>query len=81
MDRSNGGSEGPRQGFDGFDELLTTCAAVNRLLVVEGTELEHGRIIDDWIFTRGPVRSIEPLVHRSVSASDHYPLSINVAFV
>ena len=25
--------------------------------------------------------SIEPLVHRSVSASDHYPLSINVAFV
>jgi len=38
------------------------------------------RIID-WIFTRGRVRSIEPLVHRSVSASDHYPLSINVAFV
>ena len=34
---SNGGSEGPRQDFDGFDELLTTCAAVNRLLVVEGT--------------------------------------------
>jgi endonuclease/exonuclease/phosphatase family metal-dependent hydrolase len=42
--------------------------------------LEHGRIID-WIFTRGRVRSIKPLVHRSVSASDHYPLSINVAFV
>ena len=45
-----------------------------------GSFLEHGRIID-WIFTRGRVRSIEPLVHRSVSASDHYPLSINVAFV
>lgn len=45
-----------------------------------GSFLEHGRIID-WIFTRGRVRSIELLVHRSVSASDHYPLSINVAFV
>ncbi len=45
-----------------------------------GSFLEHGRIID-WILARGRVRSIEPLVHRSVSASDHYPLSINVAFV
>jgi endonuclease/exonuclease/phosphatase family metal-dependent hydrolase len=45
-----------------------------------GTFLEHGRIID-WIFTRGRVRSIKPFVHRSVSASDHYPLSINLAFV
>jgi endonuclease/exonuclease/phosphatase family metal-dependent hydrolase len=45
-----------------------------------GSFLEHGRIID-WIFTRGRVRSIKPLVHRLVSASDHYPLSINVAFV
>jgi endonuclease/exonuclease/phosphatase family metal-dependent hydrolase len=45
-----------------------------------GSFLEHGRIID-WIFTRGRVRSIKPLVHRSVSASDHYPLSINVTFV
>jgi endonuclease/exonuclease/phosphatase family metal-dependent hydrolase len=45
-----------------------------------GSFLEHGRIID-WIFTRGRVRSIEPLVHRSVSASDHYPLSIELAIV
>ena len=45
-----------------------------------GSFLEHGRVID-WIFTRGRVRSIKPLVHRSVSASDHYPLSINVTFV
>jgi len=45
-----------------------------------GSFLEHGRIID-WIFTRGRVRSIKPRVHRSVSASDHYPLSINVTFV
>jgi endonuclease/exonuclease/phosphatase family metal-dependent hydrolase len=41
--------------------------------------LEKGRIID-WIFTRGPARSSEPRVHRSLRASDHYPLSITVKF-
>lgn len=45
-----------------------------------GSFLEHGRIID-WIFTRGPVRDSQPHVHRSVSASDHYPLSMSLAFV
>src|ERR1700687_2359377 len=42
-----------------------------------GSFVEHGRIID-WIFTRGRVRASQPQVHRSVSASDHYPLSINL---
>jgi len=41
--------------------------------------LEQGRIID-WIFTRGPIRASQPQVHRSVSASDHYPLTITLAF-
>lgn len=41
--------------------------------------LEQGKTID-WIFTRGPIRSIEPQVHRSISASDHYPLSITLTF-
>ena len=41
--------------------------------------LQEGRIID-WIFTRGPIRSSKPEVHRSVSASDHYPLSLRVSF-
>ena len=41
--------------------------------------LEDGRIID-WIFTHGTIRASEPQVHRSVSASDHYPLSITLAF-
>ena len=45
-----------------------------------GSFLENGRAID-WIFTRGPVRAGQPKVHRSVSASDHYPLSINLVFV
>ena len=40
--------------------------------------LEHGRVID-WIFTRGHVRASQPQVHRSVSASDHYPLSVSLA--
>ncbi len=38
---------------------------------------EEGRTIDR-IFSRGPVRPSQPQVHRSVSASDHYPLSIEL---
>jgi len=41
--------------------------------------LEDGRTID-WIFTRGPIRASQPQVHHSVSASDHYPLSIRLTF-
>jgi endonuclease/exonuclease/phosphatase family metal-dependent hydrolase len=41
--------------------------------------LEQGRTID-WIFTRGPLRANQPQVHRSVRASDHYPLSITLEF-
>jgi len=40
---------------------------------------ENGRTIDG-IFTRGPIRASQAQVHRSVSASDHYPLSITVTF-
>jgi endonuclease/exonuclease/phosphatase family metal-dependent hydrolase len=42
--------------------------------------LEPGRVID-WIFTRGPVLASQAQVHRSVSASDHYPLLITLSFV
>jgi endonuclease/exonuclease/phosphatase family metal-dependent hydrolase len=45
-----------------------------------GSFFESGRIID-WIFTRGPIRAGQQQVHRSVSASDHYPLSIDLAFL
>ena len=41
--------------------------------------LDHGRIID-WIFTRGPIRSSQPQVHRAVTASDHFPLSVSLTF-
>jgi endonuclease/exonuclease/phosphatase family metal-dependent hydrolase len=40
---------------------------------------EDGRAID-WIFTRGHIRASQPQVHHSVSASDHYPLSIRLTF-
>jgi endonuclease/exonuclease/phosphatase family metal-dependent hydrolase len=53
--------------------------ATDRVPTTPHSFLEKGRIID-WIFTRGPARSSEPRVHRSVSASDHYPLSITMKF-
>ncbi len=44
-----------------------------------GSFLEPGRTID-WIFTGGPIRASQAQVHRSVSASDHYPLSVTLEF-
>jgi len=41
---------------------------------------DRGSVID-WIFTRGSIRAMQPQVHNSVSASDHYPLSLTLAFV
>ncbi len=43
-----------------------------------GSFLDPGRTID-WIFTRGPIRASQPQVGRSVSASDHFPLSVTVS--
>jgi endonuclease/exonuclease/phosphatase family metal-dependent hydrolase len=37
--------------------------------------LEPGRSID-WIFVRGPIHATSASVHSSISASDHYPLSV-----
>jgi len=42
--------------------------------------LDRGSTID-WIFTRGPIRATQPQVHSSVTASDHYPLSLTLSFV
>ena len=41
--------------------------------------LDRGSVID-WVFTRGPVVARQPRVHESVSASDHYPLSVTLTF-
>ena len=40
---------------------------------------EQGKIID-WIFARKPLRPSGAQVHNSGSASDHYPLSADLAF-
>lgn len=39
----------------------------------------RGQVID-WILTRGPVKTASLQVHTSVSASDHYPLSLKMHF-
>lgn len=41
--------------------------------------LHHGHPID-WILTRGPVQDTDARVHRSIDASDHFPLSLTIAF-
>jgi endonuclease/exonuclease/phosphatase family metal-dependent hydrolase len=40
---------------------------------------DRGRVID-WVFTRGSLRAVRPQVNSSVSASDHYPLSLKLDF-
>jgi endonuclease/exonuclease/phosphatase family metal-dependent hydrolase len=50
------------------------------LATTPNTFFDDGRAID-WIFSRGSIRPDQPQVHRSVSASDHYPLSITLHFV
>ena len=44
-----------------------------------GSFFERGRPID-WILTRGPVRGDYSRVHSLVSASDHYPLAVQLRF-
>ena len=41
--------------------------------------LDRGQVID-WILTRGSVKAAGLQIHSSVSASDHYPLSLEMAF-
>jgi endonuclease/exonuclease/phosphatase family metal-dependent hydrolase len=71
-------SEGPAAaalGQAGFYDAF----ANHHLPTTPHSLLEKGRIID-WIFTRGAARSSEPAVHRSLKASDHYPLSFAMRF-
>ena len=39
------------------------------------------RQVIDWILMRGSVKAVSLQVHSSVSASDHYPLSLTMHFV
>ena len=42
--------------------------------------LDRGQVID-WIVTRGSIKAVSLQVHSSVSASDHYPISLKMNFV
>jgi endonuclease/exonuclease/phosphatase family metal-dependent hydrolase len=56
-----------------FDNALANCRAPTK----PNSFFEQGKLID-WIFVRRPMRSSQGQVHRSVSASDHYPLSADL---
>jgi len=71
-------SRGPADSLIGKAQFQDTF--VNQHVpTTPGSFLEPGRSID-WIFARGPLHANQPQVIRSVSASDHYPLSICLAF-
>ena len=69
-------SDGPAAAAIGRAEFLDAFAN-QHMPTTPGSFLEHGRTID-WVFTRGPIRAGQAQVHRSVSASDHYPLSVKL---
>ena len=50
-----------------------------RVPTTPDTLFGHGRTID-WIFARGPLRTLHAQVVRTVSASDHYPLCADLDF-
>jgi len=66
-------SDGPAAAAIGRAEFLDAFAN-QHVPTTPGSFLEHGRTID-WVFTRGPICAAQAQVHRSVSASDHYPQS------
>jgi endonuclease/exonuclease/phosphatase family metal-dependent hydrolase len=69
-------SQGPAAAAIGRTEFQDAFAN-QHVPTTPGSFLEHGRTID-WVFTRGPIRAGQPQVHRSVSASDHYPQSVKL---
>ena len=59
----------------GFQDVLTN----QHTPTTPNSFFAEGRVID-WIFSRGTRGSDAPQVHRSVSGSDHYPLSVRLGF-
>lgn len=60
--------------------LLNPFASLHQTTTNSRSLLARGRIID-WIVLRGPLKAVDPKVHNSVVASDHYPLSLTVKFL
>ena len=58
-------------------QFLSTASKAPVRTTPPGSLFDRGRPID-WIFTRGSVRAGDLRIHNSVSASDHYPLSVKL---
>ena len=74
LDASNGAAADALNRAD-FEDALANRHAPTK----PHSFFEQGKIID-WIFARKPMRPSGAQVHHSVSASDHYPLSVDLAF-
>lgn len=61
-------------------QFLSTASAEPVRTTPSRSVFDKGRPID-WIFVRGSIRAATLRIHNSVSASDHYPLSVRLAFV
>ena len=59
-------------------QFLSTAAKDPARTTPPHSLFDRGRPID-WIFTRGSGRAASLRIHSSVSASDHYPLSLKLA--
>jgi endonuclease/exonuclease/phosphatase family metal-dependent hydrolase len=60
--------------------LLNPFASLHQTTTNSHSLLARDRIID-WILLRGPLKAVDPKVHNSVVASDHYPLALTVSFL
>jgi endonuclease/exonuclease/phosphatase family metal-dependent hydrolase len=60
--------------------FLNPFVALHQTTTISHSLSARGRIID-WILLRGPLKALDPKVHNSVVASDHYPLSLTVSFL
>lgn len=58
-------------------ELRNAFGDTARIPTAPSSFFQQGRAID-WILTGGPVQEYDARVYRSVSASDHYPLSLTL---
>ena len=74
ISRSHAAGSGIRQA-----QFLGTAASEPVRTTPPRSLFDRGRPID-WIFTRGSVRAAGLQIYDSVSASDHYPLSVLLAF-
>jgi endonuclease/exonuclease/phosphatase family metal-dependent hydrolase len=61
-------------------QFLSTASKEPERTTPSRSFFDRGRPID-WIFVRGSIRTAPLRIHNSISASDHYPLSVRLAFM